>query len=177
MVQNADNTFTPDFTKQQVTYVDAPNQRRASFYPNKLDRSTYDETLKGRTVTIDWDKNECWDDAQMTPSDLNDVITKLNDPSNNVYNGIVDLNVEGKATQKFHKFVRGQAWTTGVFTDYFSLDTFDARYTFFSFHGGPVDMDTWWYYLPGFGYNSKNFADSDWVKYNHCPSFSNFLQE
>ncbi len=74
MVQTGANTFRPDLTSTQVIYFDAFNQRKAGFYETKLDRSTYDETSLGRTVTIDWDKNQCWDDGLMTKQDLNEVI-------------------------------------------------------------------------------------------------------
>ena len=63
MVQSGANTFRPDFTSQQVIYFDAVNQRKAGFYETKLGRSTYDEPAIGRTVTIDWDKSQCWDDG------------------------------------------------------------------------------------------------------------------
>ena len=37
-----------------------------------MGRSTYDETFLGRTVTIDWDKSQCYDDGYMTKKDLNE---------------------------------------------------------------------------------------------------------
>ena len=74
MVQTGANTLRPDLTSTQVIYFDAVNQRQAGFYETKLGRSTYDETSLGRTVTIDWDKNQCWDDGQMTKKDLNEDI-------------------------------------------------------------------------------------------------------
>ncbi len=74
MVQSGANTFRPDFTSQQVIYFDAVNQRKAGFYETKLGRSTYDEPAIGRTVTIDWDKSQCWDDGKMTIKNLNDDI-------------------------------------------------------------------------------------------------------
>ena len=117
-----------------------------------MGRSTYDETFLGRTVTIDWDKSQCYDDGYMTKKDLNEDIAQLNDPTYNVYQGIVDLNVEGKGTEKFHLFKRGQMWVTGTYNEYFTVDTMELRYIFFSFHGGPLDLDAWYYFLPGFGY-------------------------
>ena len=41
---------------------------------------------------------------------------------------------------------------TGTINEYFTIDTMELRYIFFSFYGGPLDLDGWYYFLPGFGY-------------------------
>ena len=118
-----------------------------------MGRSTYDETFLGRTVTIDWDKSQCYDDGYMTKKDLNEDIAQLNDPTYNVYQGIVDLNVEGKGTEKYHLFKRGQVYSgRGEYNDYFTVDTMELRYTFFIERSSPSGYEGWFYFLPGFGY-------------------------
>jgi hypothetical protein len=69
-----------------------------------------------------------------------------------VYQGIIDLNVEGKVTEKFHHFKRGEASVSGIINEYFTIDTMELRYIFLSFRAAPGGYDAWYYFLPGFGY-------------------------
>ena len=176
MVKNGAKNYKPDFTTQQTIFMDAGNQKTAAFYDNKKGRSTYDETSLGRRVTIDWDKNRCYNDPDMSKSNLNDVIAQLNDPTYNVYQGIVDLDIEGKGSSKYHLFKRGTIGGTGTYDEYFTVDSMELRYTLFVL-SGPVFVYAWTYFLPGFGYQQKSFSASDWSKYNHCPAFSSLFLE
>ncbi len=74
MVKTGD-FYKPDFSTQQVIYMEADNQRDLTYYENKLGRSTYEENAKnnakGRSITIDWDKKKkCYDDKDHYGIDL-----------------------------------------------------------------------------------------------------------
>ena len=77
----------------------------------------------------------------------------------------------------YHSFEK-LYYDAGKNTDYFSVDTLELKYSFTTYHGGPLNLDIWYYYLPGFGYSPTTFKDSDWTKYNHCESIqtSSFLE-
>ncbi len=85
MLPVGNGQFTPDMTKLEVIQFDAVNQRKAAFYEVGVGRSTYEETSKGRMVTIDWDVSQCWDSTDYPTKDLKEDIAKLNDPAFNVY--------------------------------------------------------------------------------------------
>ena len=105
-------------------------------------------------------------------------ILKLNDQTYNVYQGIVDLNIEGKGTEKYHLFIRGNVWDgQGQFSEYHAIDNMELRYVYNEYHGGPLDKRAWYYFLPGFGYKETKFTEYDWSRFNICPSPSSLFLE
>ena len=171
MLKNVDGTYRIDPTEINVIKMDLATERQLSYSETNLTRSTYEETKKGRKVTIDWDKNKCTDDAKFPSSNLTEYFDMLNDPIFNIYNGIVEIDVEGKGRyESFHQFVRGWA-STGIYMDHFTVDTRELRYIYFSFRNRRVNTERWQYYYPGYGYRATAFDESDWEMFDHCPSF------
>ena len=83
---------------------------------------------------------KCGVDPRYGKSDLTKSIAKLNDPTHNRYQGIVDLDIEGKGTEKFHLFLRSGAGY-GSTKEYFTVDTMELRYSFYSEQSGPLDFE------------------------------------
>ena len=54
------------------------------------------------------------------------------------------------------------------YTDYFSVDTMEARYTYAA--GGPVPAELLISYSPGYGYTARTWSKSDIAKYTTCPN-------
>ncbi len=66
------------------------------------------------------------------------------------------MDLEGKGSEQFHVFSRGQTYSSGVWTEHYTVDTMQLKYVSY-FLTGPINVFAWSYYLPGFGYTPKTF--------------------